>query len=82
MNMQGYLLPTIKVVNILESQDINPVVYGSVGVSLYLGEFKDFNDIDLLIDDPWLEDRWDEFKKLMARSGFSVTDEREHECVE
>jgi len=39
---------------------IDPILYGSLGVSVYLGNFKKFNDIDFLIEDEWLSNKWDD----------------------
>ncbi len=79
MHDEAYLIPTFEIVNLLRSHNIEPVVYGSVGTSLYLGLFKAFNDIDLLLDDQWLDERWLELQTLLYDDGFRLTDEREHE---
>jgi hypothetical protein len=63
----------------LRSHDIEPVVYGSTGASLYLGPFKTLNDVDLLLDDPWLGERWAELQEFLREAGFRLIDEREHE---
>lgn len=63
----------------LATYGINPILYGSVGASLYLGNFKTFNDIDLLIEDAYIKTKWPYFKELMASKGFKVIDEKEHE---
>ncbi len=59
--------------------NIHPILYGSVGASIYLGSFKQFNDLDLLIEDQWLANKWDKFKSIMLKEGFYVFDEKEHE---
>ena len=45
----------------------------------YLGNFKDFEDIDLLIEDEFLYSKWQEFKKLFESNGFNFVNEKEHE---
>ncbi|MCC7160441.1 hypothetical protein IT399_01840 [Candidatus Nomurabacteria bacterium] len=68
-----------KILEILKELDIKPVVYGSFGVATYLGDFKDFADIDLLIEDEFMNNRWKEFRKLFESKGFNLVNEKEHE---
>ncbi len=70
-----------KVVKAIEIFEKDPVVFGSHGVSLYLGKFKDFNDIDILIDQELLDDRWDELKSFLVSSGWTLFDKKEHEFI-
>lgn len=65
--------------SILNKYDIDSILYGSLGVSIYLGNFKQFNDIDILIEDVWLDEKWQDFKKIMDQNGFLIIDEKEHE---
>lgn len=74
--MQEFLVQIIK---ILKPLGIRPIVYGSFGVAIYLGDFKTFGDIDLLIEDEFINDGWAEFKKTLESNGFTLIDEREHE---
>jgi hypothetical protein len=76
---KAYLDDVFEIVSLLRARKIEPVIYGSVGVSLYLGPFKRLNDVDLLIDDEWLNDRWPELQKILGDAGFGLIDEREHE---
>ena len=68
-----------EILEILKELNIKPIIYGSFGVSNYLGNFKDFEDIDLLIEDEFINDRWVEFRKLFESRGFSLINEKEHE---
>lgn len=68
-----------KILEILRELSIKPVVYGSFGVSLYLGDFKKFEDIDILIEDEFINDRWIEFRKLFESRNYNLVDEKEHE---
>jgi hypothetical protein len=68
-----------KVFEILKELNIKPVIYGSFGVATYLGNFKDFEDIDILIEDEFLNKKWEEFKKLFESKGFNLVSEKEHE---
>jgi len=74
--MEEFLLQIIKV---LKGKNITPVIYGSFGVSNYLGNFKIFEDIDILIDDDFVKNKWPEFKKLMEMNGFILIDVKEYE---
>ncbi len=56
-----------------------PILYGSQGVSLYIGNFKQFGDIDLLVDDRLLGEDWRLLIATMEKLGFTLDDEREHE---
>lgn len=68
-----------KILKILKELDIKPVVYGSFGVATYLGNFKDFEDIDILIEDEFINDKWVEFRKFFELNDFVLIDEEEHE---
>ncbi len=68
-----------KIVEILKELKIKPVIYGSFGVSAYLGNFKNFEDIDILIQDEFINERWEEFRKQLEAKGFCLIDEKEHE---
>jgi len=71
----------ITVLGELQAQNIYPILYGSVAVSLYLGPFKVFSDIDLLVPEAYLEDDWESFQTLLNEIGFQLTDEHEHEFL-
>lgn len=68
-----------EILEILKELNIKPIIYGSFGVANYLGNFKDFEDIDLLIEEEFLTNRWEEFKKLFELFGFNLVNEKEHE---
>jgi hypothetical protein len=70
---------TLDIIKYLKLKDINPILYGSQGVSLYLGAFKKFNDIDLLVGDDWINSKWPNLINIMSRKGFKLIDEHEHE---
>lgn len=63
----------------LKKHGVSPILYGSLGVSVYLGKFKDFDDIDLLIDDQWFNDKWSDLLRIMTQNGFELIDLKEHE---
>ncbi|HBB49452.1 TPA: hypothetical protein DEQ22_00380 [Candidatus Nomurabacteria bacterium] len=68
-----------KILEAIKKLGIKPIIYGSFGVVNYLGNFKKFEDIDILIDDEFVNKRWEEFKKLLEGSNFNLVDENEHE---
>ncbi len=70
-----------KIIEILKKLEIRPVVYGSLGCSCYLGDFKEFADIDLLIDDQFIDGDWEDFKLFLSQYGFILINEREHEFL-
>ena len=63
----------------LSNNGIDSILYGSLGVSVYLGNFKEFGDIDILIPDVYLKDKWPELTTIMNGNGFKLIDEQEHE---
>lgn len=70
-----------KVNDFLSNNGISPILYGSLGVSVYLGNFKEFGDIDLLVEDSFLNEKWNDLIKIMDNNGFKLIDEDEHEFV-
>lgn len=68
-----------QILGIIKNLNIKPVVYGSFGVSNYLDDFKKFEDLDILIEDEYVNTKWEEFKKLFKSNGFNLIDEKEHE---
>ena len=69
----------IKVTKILNKKGIVPVLYGSLGLYQIIGERGSVNDIDFLIPEVWLEEKWHEFKKYLESHQFRMDDEHEHE---
>jgi len=74
-----YLLKTLELVAFLRTHNIDPLVYGSLGASLYLGNFKEFDDIDLLVDSKYVKSDWNKLIKIMGLAGYTMIDESEHE---
>lgn len=66
----------------LQAANINPVLYGSIGVSYHIGQFKaSFGDIDFLVSDKWLESSWPQMQQILLTLGYSLFDEHEHEFI-
>ncbi len=57
---------------------IIPLMYGSLGLEYITNENLNSDDIDILIPEVFVNDRWDEFKKELIKEGYSLFDEREH----
>lgn len=67
------------IIESLRKHGIDPILYGSLGASLYLGEFKTFSDIDLLVPPTWLQEDWDKLQRILDGMGFALVNVREHE---
>lgn len=68
-----------KILDVLKIVNIKPVIYGSYGVANYLGDFKKFEDIDILIDDEFINEKWEEFKEIFESNNFILINKKEHE---
>jgi len=58
--------------------EIVPLLYGSLGLEYITNESLNSDDIDILINEIFLKERWNEFKKYLISEGYSLTDEHEH----
>ncbi len=61
-----------------EKLDIIPLMYGSLGLEYITGEKLAADDIDILIPDIFVKERWCEFKDLLTNEGYVLFDEHEH----
>ena len=61
-----------------KSFDITPLLYGSLGLEYLTGEDLNSDDIDILIYEKYLTDRWDEFRATLEKEGYVLADEHEH----
>jgi hypothetical protein len=68
-----------KILETLKGLNIKPIIYGSFGVASYLGDFKPFEDIDILVEDEFINDKWIEFRKFFESNSFNLINEKEHE---
>ena len=57
---------------------ITPLLYGSLGLEYLTGQALASDDIDILVPERFLNGQWSEFKKMLERHGYVLTDEREH----
>ena len=58
------------------------MLYGSQGLSLYIGRYKKFGDIDLLVETKWINEQWQDLVAKMGELDFKLIDEHEHEFVD
>ena len=57
---------------------IVPLLYGSLGLEYITNENLKADDIDILIQEVFLKERWNEFKKFLIDEGYELFDEHEH----
>ena len=57
---------------------IVPLLYGSVGLAYVTKETLDADDIDILIPEIFLKERWPDFKTVLKGEGYALVDEQEH----
>ena len=60
---------------------ITPVLYGSLGLQISSGINFDPDDIDILIPDVLLNEKWIVFKKEIETLGYLLIDLHEHEFI-
>lgn len=58
---------------------VTPVLYGSLGLSVLLRVPLQINDIDILVPERFVSDKWVDLCELMKGFNFGVKDEKEHE---
>jgi hypothetical protein len=58
---------------------VNPVLYGSLGLSALLKADIEVNDVDILVPREFVGGRWEDLKDLMERLKFELKDLKEHE---
>ncbi len=58
--------------------EIIPLIYGSLGLEYITNEDLNSDDIDILIPEIYINERWNEFKCVLEDEGYIVFDEREH----
>ncbi len=55
-----------------------PLMYGSLGLEYITNENLNADDIDTLISEIFITDRWNEFKDFLISEGYVLIDEHEH----
>ncbi len=62
-----------------EKLDIVPLLFGSLGLEQRLNRSLNADDIDVLIPEIFLNEKWDSVAKLMSDDGYTLCDLHEHE---
>ena len=57
---------------------IVPLMYGSLGLEYITNENLNADDIDILISEIFITDRWNEFKNFLISEKYVLIDEHEH----
>ena len=57
---------------------IIPLMYGSLGLEYITSENFNVDDIDILIPEAFVTERWEEFKSFLKSNGYILIDEGEH----
>lgn len=57
---------------------IVPLMYGSLGLEYITDTNMDVDDIDILIPEVFLNEKWEDFKCTLISSGYILIDEQEH----
>jgi len=74
----GIFLETAKVLN---RHNIIPILFGSLGLNRVIGEFAKANDIDVLISDKLISQKWNDLIEIMKKLNFRLKDKKEHEFI-
>ena len=61
-----------------ERFEIIPIMYGSLGLEYITNENLNADDIDILIPEIFVTERWNEFKSFLISKGYILIDEHEH----
>jgi hypothetical protein len=64
-----------------DSFSIIPLLYGSLGLEVLTNECLNSDDIDILIPDIYLKEKWNEFKSFLINNGYKIYDDYEHTFV-
>ncbi len=70
---------TFWVIKILNKKNIIPVLYGSLGLYQIIEPLGTVDDIDFLVKEVWITDKWDELRSCLEKYEFKLEDEHEHE---
>lgn len=81
-NMDKQQETFIEVVKKLNQEfEETPIVYGSFGLERILQKGIKAADIDILVRNELVQERWDELKKCIEGMGFALKDEGMHELM-
>jgi len=60
---------------------ICPLLYGSLDLEILLSQDLNSDDIDILIPEIYLKEKWDVFKTLLETNGYKLIDLHEHTFI-
>ena len=63
---------------LFDRMGIVPLLYGSLGLECITGKDLNADDIDILISEIFMTERWNEFKSVLENEGYTLCDEHEH----
>lgn len=61
-----------------ETFEIIPLMYGSSGLEYITGKNMNADDIDILIPEVFVNEKWEDFKSALIKNGYVLIDRREH----
>ncbi len=61
-----------------ENFNITPLLYGSLGLEYLSGQNLGADDIDILVPEILLSDKWTEFRSTLESNAYTLVDEHEH----
>jgi len=62
----------LKIAKELNSLDVVPIIYGSLGLYISIGEKGVIKDIDILLKDKDKKNHWDDIKSIMKSLGYRL----------
>ncbi len=76
MDKKQLFLENVRVLS--EEFEIIPVLYGSLGLEYLTGENLNADDVDILIPQIYLSEKWKCFKSILENNGYVLIDKHEH----
>ncbi len=77
--MEKKIKDALWVIGLLNKKGIVPVLYGSLGLYQIIEPLGKIDDIDLLVYETWITNKWDELRSYLEKYQFQLEDEHEHE---
>jgi hypothetical protein len=63
-----------------EKFDIEPILFGSLGLYRLIGDSgKTANDVDFLVPEELINEKWEEFRRFIESLGFKLENEKDRE---
>ena len=82
MNNEEKFKAFLSVAKVLNKQfNLTPILYGSLGLYRVLNIDRETGDIDVLIVDEYVQDKWLQLQYVMIDLGYLLKDEHEHEFI-